>query len=83
MSQVGTSIVLLFIVGGIFLGFFLIYSVVTRREWLDKEFFRLPMSFGSKFMNMLQYVWLGIILIVFFSGLSWAIIKDGFRSIQK
>ena len=64
--------------GGICLGFYLIYSVVMRKHWLDKDFYRIPFSFGSKFLNRIQYIWLGIVLIIFFGGLIFALIQENF-----
>jgi 4-hydroxybenzoate polyprenyltransferase len=78
MGKFAMTIFLATGIGGVLLGFYLIYSVVMRKEWLDKDFFRIPMSFGSKFLNRIQYVWIGIVLIIFFAGLTYSIIQERF-----
>ena len=78
MSNLVITISIMIGAGGIFLGFYLIYSVVMRKQWLDKDFYRIPFSFGSKFLNRIQFVWLGIVLIIFFGGLIFTVIQENF-----
>lgn len=78
MSNLAISIFIMIGVGGIFLGFYLIFSVVMRKPWLDKDFYKIPGSLGSKFLNRIQYVWLGIVLIIFFGGLIFAVVQENF-----
>lgn len=78
MSNLAITIFIMIGAGGIYLGFYLIYSVVMRKQWLDKDFYRIPFSFGSKFLNRIQYVWLGIVLLIFFGVLIFAVIQENF-----
>jgi hypothetical protein len=73
MSDLAVFIILAISVAGMAIGLFFIYSVVMRRPWLEKEFFQFPLTFGWSFLNRLNYIWFGIVLIIFFGFLFYAV----------
>ncbi len=80
MSNLTIVVVLAISIVGIFSGVFIIYSVVMRKQWENKWINKIsiPLTFGSLFLKSIQVIWLGIIFIIFFGGLIFAVVQENF-----
>ncbi len=80
MSNLTIVVVLAISIVGIFSGVFIIYSVVMRKQWENKWINKIsiPLTFGSLFLKRIQVIWLGIIFIIFFGGLIFAVVQENF-----
>ena len=66
---------------GFSFGAFVVYSVVMRKHWIEKASQRrdlFPWTIAGPFLNKINFVWIGIVLVIFFGGLIFAIIQESF-----
>ena len=81
MSKIGAFVLLAVGILGLSLGAFVIYSVVMRKHWAEEASKRrdlFPWTIAGPFLNKINSIWIGIVLVIFFGGLIFAIIQESF-----
>jgi len=66
---------------GFGIGIFCIYLVVMRKpgiEAINKGKLPFPFKLGNPLLNRTNFLWFGIVLVVFFGGLIFAIIQENY-----
>ncbi|WDP92301.1 MAG: hypothetical protein HUN04_22285 [Desulfobacter sp.] len=64
---------------GLAIGVFFIYLIVFRKAGnsiINEGKLGYPFNLGSHFLNRLNLVWIGLVMVVFFGGLVFVMIQE-------